>query len=222
MAKQKLVLFDIDYTLFDTAVYREQLFPALLQHLRVDNAKAKEILQDIYYSHRKHVGHFDLAIIIEELIEALSLEADAEEVFQEFLYAEQTYAPALYEEAKDTLQKLSELKDLRIGIFSGGRTDHQLQKINSLEKFFHKEHVHIFLVKEKEIEKVMKKYVNYQLFLVDDVLDILHNAKKANPDVTTVWSKRGRLAERVKEIPGFTPDYTITNLEEVVKILKKY
>ena len=155
MHKNKIVLFDIDYTLFDTDVFKKS---GLSQH-------------EIY----------------EEVIKVL-----------------------------ESLKKVALL-----GIFSEGENELQKQKLKetNIEKYFEKDHTHIVLKKIDEFERVLNSYTDKQVFFVDDKLDILYDAKKLFPEVFTIWVKRGFYAQNQKEIPGFTPDATIENLSEVVKII---
>ncbi len=216
-----VVLFDIDYTLFDTALYRDALLPSLLKHLgQHGNPEAKKIAETIYYHHRKRVGYFDLSVIVQEIIHEFAVDVDAKDIFQKLLNDEESYDSSLYEETKETLQILSRIKNLRIGIFSGGRTDHQLKKIKSVSQFFQKEHVHIFTIKEQHIEKTFKKYTQEKAYFVDDVLKVLYEVKQYNKNVITIWSKRGKMALNAQPIEGFKADYTITHLSELLPIVK--
>ena len=51
MKKKKVVLFDIDYTLFDTALFREKLYKAISRALHIDieelSAPQKEVMEQI-------------------------------------------------------------------------------------------------------------------------------------------------------------------------------
>ena len=151
-----IVLFDIDYTLFDTALFKES---KLLTHK-----------------------------IYKEVIEVL-----------------------------DNLNKIAIL-----GIFSEGDIDFQRRKLRqtNIDKYFEKVHTHIVLEKLDDLKRILKSYEDRQVFFVDDKLNILYDAKKSFPDVFTIWVKRGFYAENQKNIPGFKPDATVTNLEDVVEIIK--
>lgn len=152
---KKIVLFDIDYTLFDTALFKES---RLLKH--------------------------------------------------------ETY--------KEVIKVLNSLSKIAIlGIFSEGNTDFQKKKLKetNIDKYFAKDHTHIVLKKIDDLKTILKRYEDRKIFFVDDKLDILCDAKKLSPGVLTIWMKRGFYAEKQKDIPGFKPDATITNLKQVIKLV---
>ena len=125
----------------------------------------------------------------------------------------------MYKETKQVLNLLSRNKLLRIGIFSTGYDRFQRKKIKEIEDFLHKEHIYIFVFKDRELSNIIKRYKTHSLYLIDDHLGILYMAKRVKKKVFTIWVKRGRFAENQKNIPKFEPDAVIENLSEVVKIV---
>ncbi len=156
MNKKPIVLFDIDYTLFNIDLYKETLL-------------------------------------------------------KEF---------SLYKEVGQVLKNLS--KFINLGIFSEGDFWFQKNKLinTDIQKYFEEKHTHIVLDKTKEIEKILGKYKDAKLFLIDDKATILHDVKKHFPSVFTVWVKRGRYAQNQKEIQGFKPDSIVYDLKNIVSIVK--
>lgn len=152
---KKIILFDIDYTLFDTALFKKS---RLIKH--------------------------------------------------------QTY-----KEVTRVLNGLSKIAIL--GIFSEGNADFQKKKLKetTIDKYFAKDHTHIGFKKIDDLKAILKRYGDRKIFFVDDKLDILFDAKKLSPEVFTIWVKRGFYAEKQKDIPGFKPDATITNLKQVIKLV---
>lgn len=125
----------------------------------------------------------------------------------------------VYEEVEKTLSDLSIIATL--AIFSKGEDQFQKTKLEKtgLLKFFDDKNVYIFDDKNINLLGVIGKYKDSKIFLVDDILEVLHSAKKNAEQVVTIWVKRGRYAHSQKEIPGFTPDATITSLNEVVGLI---
>lgn len=152
-----IVLFDIDYTLFDTAFFKES---GLSEH-------------------------------------------------------------KIYEEVISVLENLN--KVALLGIFSEGNIDFQIRKLKetNIEKYFAQDNTHIVLNKLDELKGIFQRYKNRNFFFVDDKFTILFDAKKAFPDVFTIWVKRGPFAQNQKEIPGFKPDAEVKNLAEVIKIISQ-
>ncbi len=123
-----------------------------------------------------------------------------------------------YEEAADVLTSLKDIADL--GIYSEG--DETLQKKKLLEigltEHFLKEHLHIFDKKLEHIEEVFDSHYNQLLYLIDDRPTILAAVKKHNPDVHTIWIRRGIYVDELVE--AFTPDKTVTNLRDILEYIK--
>jgi FMN phosphatase YigB (HAD superfamily) len=152
----KVVLFDIDYTLFDTAYYKESELTS----------------------------------------------------FQ------------IYEEVVAVLTEVS--KSAIIGIFSEGELDHQLSKLlnTDIKKHFHDEHIHIFTKKLESLAEVLPKYSGKRLFFIDDRLDVLQAVKNSDPEIITIWIKRGLHSDMV--VPGFKPDREVLNLREIIGLIERH
>jgi FMN phosphatase YigB (HAD superfamily) len=126
---------------------------------------------------------------------------------------------SLYAEILPTLKILASVADL--GIFSKGEGEFQTNKLQEtgLGDFFRQENVHIFDNKDLNLEKVIAKYKGLKIFLIDDKLTTLYNAKIKTPDVFTIWIKRGPFAQDETLLGNFSPDATITSLKEAVRII---
>jgi len=155
MNNKKIVLFDIDYTLFDTDIFKESGL-------------------------KKH---------------------------------------SVYNEVNDVLTKLSRIAIL--GIFSEGDLEFQENKLlkTGIQKHFDKDYIHIAEKKEEILKKIIQKYINNRVFLVDDKLSILHLAKNISFPLFTIWVKRGMYAINQKEISGFKPDAVVNDLKEIVPLI---
>lgn len=151
----KIVLFDIDYTLFDTTLFKES---ALTKY-------------------------------------------------------------ALYDEVIPLLSKLATISEL--GIFSKGEEEFQKTKLQKtgIEKYFELGNIHIFEDKDSNMNKIIKQYEGNKIYLVDDKLEILFNAKKINPSIVAIWVKRGPFAQDEKLLDNFSPDITVVNLKEIISII---
>ncbi len=157
MSKHTIILFDIDYTLYDTEVFKTSNL-------------------------QKH---------------------------------------ALYKEVQDVLQKLAKIATL--GIFSQGDLELQTMKLHktNIVEHFSSSDIHIVEEKEKTLRQILKKYHAQKLYLIDDKLAILRQAKKIIPSTFTIWVKRGIYAKIQKPFEDFTPDATVSNLKKVVSIIRE-
>jgi FMN phosphatase YigB (HAD superfamily) len=215
--KNKVILFDIDHTLFNGQVYREKMFKGMAKRAKVeDEEKFVDEADGIYFEMRK-AGPFFPDEYAEMLVKKLALPVAPKEL-EEVIWDEEILRASLFEEAIEVLKVLSKKKDITLGIFSAGPLELQRAKIKTIEEYFPKEHIHIFMEKTEEILGIVKKYKNDELYLIDDLLEILYNAKRLDKNVYTIWVKRGWLAKNQKPIEGFRADKTIESLKEILPI----
>lgn len=126
---------------------------------------------------------------------------------------------SLYKEIIDVLKKISKIA--RLIIFSEGEINFQKKKLKKTGILDFFEEVHIFAFKEDHLQNVLVRYNKTKIFLVDDKLKILKKAKEKFASLITIWIKRGYYAKNQKEIKGFTPDYIVEDLSEIIGIIKK-
>lgn len=126
----------------------------------------------------------------------------------------------LYDEVIDMLVSLK--GKVILGIFSEGELDFQSSKLQRTDiyKHFLDENIHIVNNKDEKLKEVLIKYNDKQIIVVDDKLTVLHTAKQIIPNLITIWVKRGIYAENQKEIPNFTADFIINDLEKVPEIIE--
>lgn len=216
MSKQ-IALFDIDYTLFDTDTFIARYKSLLASHLAPMNEKdIAEAAQKAYDKTRSILGYFDSVYYSKEIVTLLNAPIEPSEL-EKKVFTGQLMKDSLYQETIPVMRKLHEL-GIVSGIFSTGDAGFQRKKIKPLEKYFPKEHMHIFALKDTEIGRVLKLYIDNQIFLIDDYLPVLYAAKKADSAVTTVWVKRGRFAD-LQHTDSKLIDFTVNNLEEVLPIV---
>ncbi|MEK7571672.1 MAG: hypothetical protein AAB553_05355 [Patescibacteria group bacterium] len=128
----------------------------------------------------------------------------------------------LYNEVPSMLQQLEKIATL--GIFSQGEIDFQRKKLHetAIEKYFVPEYVHITLDKETMIHSVLADYhKNKRVFLIDDKPVVLEQVKKALPEVTVIWIERGIYATSQHFSSGFSPDYIVQNLSDIIPFIRE-
>lgn len=214
--KKKIILFDIDHTLFDGERYKKAMFLSLAKVSRHPKRELfAEVIETMYYDMRKRGGFIPDAFA-KEMIETHSLAVGSEELVLA-IHDEALVTSSLFEEVHGILELLGGRDDVLLGIFSTGFYTFQTLKIKLVKHFFEEEHIHIFEAKEKEMESVLEKYKGHEIFLLDDTLPILQKAKLLNPEVKTVWVKRGWIALKQKPIEGFMADFEVLTLKEAVE-----
>lgn len=127
----------------------------------------------------------------------------------------------LYKEVLDVLEELAKIATL--GIFSEGEKDLQTAKLlkTDIHRHFPQEYVHIVKSKGGMLEEVLAKYRDFTLYLVDDKLPLLYEAKKILPSLFTIWVKRGKYARKQRPIVGFHPDATVLNLRGIIRLVRE-
>ena len=213
-----LILFDIDYTLFDVNKFRRKIFKIIKNMaLGKEIKNIDSMLREAYIVSRKDTGYFSLRTFLEYILTGLKVQVPIETLEKEIL-KEDLFTGNLYKEAKNVLRTLAKNKSLRIGIFSAGDF-FQRKKVKEIEDFLNREHVHIFVKKHKELPAIIKLYKKYKLYIVDDMLKILRTAKLLNKNVFTIWVKRKKFARQAEEITDFMPDAIVANLKEIPKLV---
>ncbi len=128
----------------------------------------------------------------------------------------------LYDEVKETLKKLAPLATL--GILSQGEIAFQNKKLDltEIKHYFLSDHTHIVEDKLDVMQEILEKYKGKaKVYFVDDWLDMLRAAKKVDPNVITIWIKRGEYADSQAEHSDFTPDAIVKNLKDIIPLIKK-
>ncbi len=214
--KNSVILFDIDYTLFDVGKYRELVF-AKLHTFFPEIPNFNEIAAQSYDEIRQ-TGWFTIPTFTKQLVAHISTKVllkTLEDVWRD----EKLLEEAIYPEAWGVLTLLTEW-GYDLGIFSSGHWNFQKSKITKLAHFFKDEHIHIHALKDAELPRIIQKYEGKKVLLIDDYIPVIENAKKVDKHITAIWIKRGRLAEKVSPSLAYPPDYSIETLEELPTIVQ--
>lgn len=203
---KKLILLDLDNTLFDSPSYRKSVFTKI---------GSVSLCQEIYDEMIKESGYFFPDVFAKILSKQLAKEK--EEKIMNIIFDPETFKNNLHKEVLNSLKKLTLIGE--VGILSQGDKKFQNAKIIHFKHLLNSNHVHILKDKKSDMLGILKNLKKYKLYFVDDMLFMLQMAKKIDPSIVTIWIKRGRYAENQKEIPGFKPDAEADNLSEVVSII---
>lgn len=217
MKKNKIVLFDIDYTLFNTAIFREKLYAAISKALNINVDELKSVQQEVMDAVVKENGYFNPEKFSIALAKKLNRESDYE-IIKNALLKTDNFENNYYNETLNILKKLS--ADLTVGIFSKGFTDFQNEKIKGVQHLLDENHIYITLNKQIALPDLIEKYKDNILYLVDDALDVLYTAWKLNQSIITIWVKRGKYAMNQNPISGFKPTFEVETLTNVPSLIK--
>lgn len=214
MNKKKIVLFDIDYTLFDTDKFRDTTYPQLMQFLQQeDSLKVKQIEKQLI-----EVGGYEPVIFARTLEKALQIKPQYNEISALF-YNEKLYDTCLYEEAEPVFKTLSKMDDITLGIVSKGENSFQRRKIASLSKYLKNENIYISSNKFEKIDEIYNHYADKKIIIIDDSAPFLDAVKKSHEIISTIFIERKSRYEK-REVPvDFRPDMRIATLTEMMSII---
>ena len=216
---KKIVLFDIDYTVFDTRTFRVNLYELLSEKLGYKNkSNFVDLAKKVEADTRKQEGYFKPSTFLELLKNETKTKISSNEL-EDIFYDESLYIKSLYEGAKSVFQELVIKKNIQINIFSTGEKKFQMQKITALTDMLMIDNLHIYVDKLKKLKEVLQQYEDYHIYMVDDFPIVLKEAKQFNKNITTIWVNRGIRIEDEELIKSFKVDYIIKKLEEIIPLV---
>lgn len=216
---KKIVLFDIDYTLFDTDSFRLILYEQLADKLGFsDIQEFYKLTIQAEEETKRQLGYYRRDIFLEILKRHAKHKVPFEEL-QELYQNQSLYTNTLYQDAREVLQKLT-ADNIHINILSTGYKEFQMMKIASLNEFLPVDSLHIFENKLPHLSDVLSHYQGYNIYIVDDFIDILKEAKSIHPAVTTILITRQKKFEDNFGSRDFIPDYQVKSLTEILPIIR--
>lgn len=216
---KKVVLFDIDFTLFNAKYYRDKFVELFQKEIGKTQRNFNQLAEEAYQSSKQKVGYFDPGKFIDELISLLNLKISKEKL-EKIVSDQEVVNASLYDDVVTVLTKLSLNNDIILGIFSAGKISIQRPKIKLIEHLLKNENVHIYeFYKGNALPELLEKYKEYKLYFIDDIQSILKNAKDLNPNITTIWIKRRKDESVYKKVDNFNPEYIISSLDELIHIV---
>ena len=216
--KNKVVLFDIDHTMFNTDLYLEKAFMCIAGKI---NGFSKEEILTIAkktYMHMREIDVFHPRKFAEDLNAYLGGKTDIEKII-DCLENQELLTSCIYSDVYISLQNLAQVSGITLGIFSSGDAKLQIAKINSLQRFFAQNDIHIYPLKDIQISQVLNQYHGQKMYIVDDLLRILHEVKNISVTTTVIWMKRIDPDYHDGEVENFVPDKQIATLSEVISII---
>ena len=219
MGNTTIILFDIDYTLFDVGYFDINFSKLLSPILSLPEESLRKKSTEIIIATISQEGFLDIEKYLSAFLREIGKEADKAKV-EEVLFGGSFFKDGFYKEVEETLRHLQ--GKVRIGIFSQGDESFQSAKItqSGLKDFFENELVYIKKNKLDFLPLLQEKHGNDRMYLVDDKPGVLHTVKEHMPGVFTIWIKRGRHANQAQSIKDFAPDKIITHLSEIIPLIK--
>ena len=218
--KLPIILFDIDYTLFDVGYFDNNFHKYLSELFSIDKSLIREKSTETILDLIKKDYFLDIDKFLQVFLSKIDKKQHIREI-EEFLFGKDFFKRGFYPEVEFTIRSLKNA--FRLGIFSQGHKKLQGAKINQsgLRKFFDDELIYIKKpLKLNFLPHLKERHINDKIILVDDKLEVLYEVKKYIPSFFTVWVKRGKYAEKQKNIEGFKPELTVFDLKNLKNLLK--
>ncbi len=182
--KGKILLFDIDETIFNPGSFLENFYSEIVDSFNLSDKDLIKI-KNIYIQIKQEYGYFSPADFLEKIIENHP-EIDRyslEKVFWNIdLFNKNVYKDA------------SVIKDLgrigNIGIFSKGEESFQKQKISFLSDIVEPDDIHVFRNKLEKISEILDIYQDLNIYFIDNELEVLESIRKLNPDANLILIDR--------------------------------
>lgn len=217
---KKIILFDIDYTLFDTDKFRDIVYKKIAQEMSLSfDAKFKRYAKEAEEITVRSLGNYEPDFFIKTILE-LQKSSVSPEKLNELFWDKENFEGSIYDDVDSSIQNLTKIKDLIIGVLSTGENVFQRKKIEVLKKILSEDHVHIHVDKLSKLENILRKYKNDQVFIVDDLLAVLELAKRIQANVKTVHMNRKKSWEYSMKI-DFIPDLELVSLEKLAEFVLK-
>lgn len=206
---QKIIFFDIDRTLYNYQAFLKSFTSQIMQKYNLKEEEL-EILKTIYEDNKTKYGYFAPNKFIGPIIEHFPF------MDKKFLNAifwdEKMFTENLY---KDSKELFNIAKVAKIGVFSEGDEKFQKEKIEKFRQVIDDENLYVFIKKLDLLPKLINKYKNYKIYLVDDHLAVLLRAKEIDKNVFTIMINRSKTG-----IKSDTIDATIENLYQVLPLIR--
>lgn len=218
--KKRVILFDIDHTIFDTKKYLDLSLALLRDRLGLsDEDEFHRLTREIYKEQRTHAA-FQPKIFVETLLKRLGREGSVQEL-GEIFFNPDIMGQSLYSDVETVLQDFAARPDVLLGIFSHGQSSHQRAKIVSIMSVFKDDSIYINEIdKIKQIPQVLSRHKDDQIYIIDDLMDVLFSFKSLDKSVVTILSKREGWKQKALLLDAnFQPDFTITTFTQLRKII---
>ncbi len=198
---ERIILFDIDKTVFDTRASGKKYGQKLAERCHVGEEKIKESVES-YRSQLESSTDFDP----DELLARIETEYGVEKGnLEQVLFDQSNFI--LFPESGAVLEKLA--KTSILGLFSEGRQQWQKKKmeLTGIARFFDPRYV---IVERRKMNEESIKKIPQGSTVIDDKRVVIERLKQLRPDLNLIWINR----ENEEKIEG------VTNIKSLKDLLK--
>lgn len=198
---ERIILFDIDKTVFDTRASGKKYGQKLAERCHVGEEKIKESVES-YRSQLESSTDFDP----DELLARIETEYGVEKGnLEQVLFDQSNFI--LFPESGAVLEKLA--KTSILGLFSEGRQQWQKKKmeLTGIARFFDPKYV---IVERRKMNEESIKKIPQGSTVIDDKRVVIERLKQLRPDLNLIWINR----ENEEKIEGVTNIKSLKDLLE--------
>jgi FMN phosphatase YigB (HAD superfamily) len=193
---KKIILFDIDRTLFDVDSFEKMIYQKISEATGLE----KELISNMRIEFGSKLAGYAVDSLIDYIAQKSNTNLD---FLKESLEDKNTYKKYIFSEVKKVLNDLK--RKNKLGLFSNGNYNYQTKKISNIIEFFEKDLV--FITDGKLEDNFIKKVPN-KVVIVEDDKNIVKSLKNLNR-FEIFWLNRNQDEEKMDGVR------TIKNLEEL-------
>lgn len=181
---RKVILFDIDRTLFDADLFEEMIYQEISKATGLKNERINEMRMEF----RSKIAGY----LVNDLIDYISQKSKVNlDFLKKKLNDKNTHKEYIFNEVETVLNNLS--KNNFLGIFSNGYYDYQIKKISSIVSFFKKD---LVFITDGKLENNFLKKIPEGSVIIEDDKDIVKNLRNLNI-FNVIWLNRKNNKEKI-------------------------
>jgi len=164
MKNKPILLFDIDYTLFNTDIFRRISLIEIATRCNLDESAVRNFYAEYRKGTQAPIG-INMKHFSKHIGKEFNLSPDF--LFSIIMHTHQLYLDSLY---PDTIAVLSLLvKDYHLGIFSQGYRSFQENKLKQCDIISYFKQENIFIFPDKTLESVLKTLPENAIIIEDKI-----------------------------------------------------
>ena len=197
-----LILFDIDYTLYNTRHFIELVNPLIMSALNITPEELSQTLKDYLNTLAKSTD-----FLPEDFLRILANNYSySYQKLHDIYFSPELYKSSLFPDTVPALQKL--YPDFNLGIFSEGFPDFQTLKLKNSGILGYFDTKYIFIYNRKTDLKILRS-LPADTTILDDKSDVIQTIKQF-PHLKPVWINRGLVR----------PDTSFATIKTLLEIQK--
>ena len=202
---KKIIFFDIDRTLFDPNSFLDEFYERLIHKYGLDAGQKAKLIK--FYASSKPKDYFDPQIFLKSISKKFNIEINT---IQTLFWDQKLIDKHLYKDTDIFFQISTKTK---MGVFSKGDYKFQKSKLKRFGKLIRNADIHVFPNKIEKFLEILKNYSDHNIYLIDDEIDVLSEAKDINRNIFTILINRKK-----KHVKNDKIDLQISSLSQIQKL----